>query len=469
MPVKKTNTKTKGRIPSPQQVDKAIKQLKQANNSFPANNNLAGIFGIDMGNTVPMSQPYTLSNSNNYVPITLDQILINYSYMTHGIFQTAIDQPVFDAFRGGLVINSPELDEKDIQLLQKYMRDNKTMHEITDAFRWARLFGGAGIIINTPQDTKNPLRREFMDFPDIPLSFVAADRWELCMNIVNINNVQYPYNYYGTPLAQDRVLRIVGKEAPSWIRPQLMGWGFSELERMIRDINAYVKANQVVFQLLDEAKIDVFKLVGFNETVLSDLAQGKVNRRIQYANYLKNYHNAIMMDAEDDFTQRTQTFSGLGEIIHQIRLGICAALRMPMSKVFGISAQGLSSGQDDLESYNALIESEIREPAIPICHKVVELQCRQLFGFEPELTIGFKPLRVLGAVEDEVVKTSKQNRYVQLRSLGQLTPQELAELCKKEELQVMDTAVLAGADPDMPEMQMDDSIEDDEPSKKKKD
>lgn len=474
MPSKKitktfTNVKTRGKIPSAQQIAKAIQQLKEANNSFPANNQLSGLFGIDMGNTVPMSQPYTLSNSNNYVPITLDQILINYSYMTHGIFQTAIDQPVYDAFRGGLVINSPELDEKDIQLLQRYMRDNKIMHEITDAFRWTRLFGGAGIIINTPQDTKTSLNRNFMDYPDIPLSFVAADRWELCMNIVNINNVEYPYNYYGTPFTQDRVIRIVGKEAPSWIRPQLMGWGFSELERMIRDINAYVKANQVVFQLLDEAKIDVWKLVGFNDTVLSDLAAGKVNRRIQYGNYLKNYHNAIMMDAEDDFAQRTQTFSGLGEIIHQIRLGICASLRMPMSKVFGISAAGLSAGEDDLESYNALVESEIREPAIPICHQVVELSCRQLFGFEPELTIGFKPLRVLGAVQEEEVKTSKQNRYVQLRSIGQLTAQELAEICKKEELQIMDTAVLAGEDPDMPDTQEDDTITEDNPKKKKKD
>lgn len=435
----------------------AIQTLQEAKNSNSLNtNNLNGIFGTGGGDTVGMSLPYTLADSNNYVPITLDRILLTFAYMTHGIFQTAIDQPVYDAFRGGLVISSPELDaDEDIPVLLKYIRDNKTMHEMIDAIRWSRLYGGAGIIINTPQDMLRegkmyPLRREFMDYPDIPLNFVAADRWELAMSIVNFNNVEFPYNYYGTPLSQDRVIRIIGKEAPAFIRPQLMGWGFSELERMIRDLNAYVRAQQSLFQILKEANIDVWRLMGFNDTVLSDLAMGKINKRVQYANYLKGTYNSIMMDKEDEFDQRTFTFAGWGEVLQQIRLGICASLRMPMSKVFGISAAGLGAGEDDLESYNAMVESEIREPNLPMIHDIIGMCCRQLFGFEPELTIEFKPLRVLGAVEEEEVKTSKQNRYVQLRNLGQINPQELADLCKKDGLQTMDTLVLHGADPEPP-------------------
>lgn len=437
-------------------ITKAIKSIKEANNASGLSNyQLNGVFGIGGGDTVPMSQPYTLANSNNYVPITLDRILLTFSYMTHGIFQTAVDQPVYDGFRGGLVISSPELDpDEDIPLLHRYIRENKTMHEIVDAFRWARLYGGAGIIINTPQDildqdgTVSALRREFMDYPDVPLSFVASDRWELTMASANLQKVKFPYNYYGQPLPEDRVIRIIGKEAPSFIRPQLMGWGFSELERMIRDLNAFVKANQSLFQLLDEAKIDVYRLVGFNSVILSELAQGKVNKRLAYANWLKNYHNAIIMDQEDEFQQRVQTFTGFAEVMQQIRLGICAALRMPMAKVFGISAAGLGAGEDDLENYNAMIESEIREPALPICHDIIAMSCRQLFGFEPELTIEFKPLRVLSAVEEEEVKTSKQNRVMQLYDKRLINPQEASDILKKEGLQTMDTLVLKGADPE---------------------
>lgn len=421
---------------------------------------LNGLTGIGGGNTEAMSLPYTLSNSNNYVPITLDRILLTFAYMTHGIFQTAVDQPVYDAFKGGLVISSPELDQdEDIPTLLKYLRDTKVLHEIIDAIRWARLFGGAGLIINTPQDIlkqgeMNPLSYQFMDYPDIPLSFVAADRWELTMSQANFMNVPFPYNYYGTPLPEDRVLRIIGKEAPSFIRPQLGGWGFSELERMIRDLNSYVRAQQSLFQILKEANIDVWRLLGFNDAILSDLAQGKINKRIMYANYLKGTYNSIMMDKDDEFEQRTQTFAGWADVLQQIRIGICSALRMPMSKVFGQSANGLQADQDDLENYNAMVESEIREPNLPLIHQVIEMCCRQLFGFAPELTIEFEPLRELSAVEEEEVKTSKQTRYYQLYTAGLLNPQEMADLCKKENLQTMDTLVLHGADPEPPMLQM---------------
>jgi phage-related protein (TIGR01555 family) len=447
--------------------------LTQAQNSVGGGYPLNGLVGFPAGNMSPMSQPWTIADSNNYVPLTLDRILLTFAYMTHGIFQTAIDQPVYDGYKGGIIINSPDLDEADIQLLQEHIRDNRTLHEVRDAQRWARLYGGAGLIINTTQngdtDRQYPLRREFMDYPDTPLSFVAADRWELTMSIVNFQDVEFPYNYYGTPLPKDRVLRIIGKEAPSFVRPQLMGWGFSDLERMIRELNAYVRANESLFQMLKEWNIDVWQLVGFNDTILSDLAQGKVNKRIMYANYLKSTTNSIMMDAEDKFEQRTQTFSGVGEVFQQIRLGTCGALRMPMSKVFGFAASGLNSNQDDMENYNAMIEAEIREPAIPILHDVVGLSCRQLFGYEPELTISFKPLRELDAVEEEEVKTSKQTRLFQFYTAGLLSPQETMESAKKQELHMEDSKVLHGADPEPPMMQQ---MEDDPvagPKKKEKD
>lgn len=411
---------------------------------------LSGVFDQSDYNTQPLSQSYTLGNSNNYNPlITLNRVLCTQTYMTHGVIQTAIDMPVLDAFRGGLKINTKTLDEEDMQVLHTYLRENKVLHEVMDTFRWARLYGGAGLIINTAQDPLTPLNWRFVDYPELPLQFVAADRWELIIDIVamNFNNDpdQYPYNYYGQRLNKDRVLRIIGKEAPSFLRARLQGWGMSELERMIRDINQYVKAQQVLFQLLDEAKIDVWRLMDFNSTVLSDMAAGLINKRLFYANMGKNYHKAILMDKEDEWEQRQLSFSGIGEIMMQIRMGIASALRMPMTKLFGISASGFNSGEDDIENYNAMIESEIREPALDMLYPVIKLCCRHLFGFEPEdLTIEFKPLRVLGEVEEEDVKTSVQNRYMQLFQADLMTGEELFAALKQDGIFNMETEVGKG-------------------------
>lgn len=417
----------------------------------------------------PLSNPQTTYQSLNYNPIiTLNRVAVTQAYMTHGILQTAIDVPVLDAFRGGLDIQSEELDDEDIRTLLNYLRESKIMHEIKDVFRWSRLYGGAGLIINVPQDPLGPLNWNYVDYPDLPLSFVAADRWELILNVIQIDEVEFPYNYYGQPLRKDRVLRVIGKEAPSFLRPRLQGWGMSEFERMIREINQYVKANNVLFQLMDEAKIDVFRMLNFNSTILSDAARGKVNRRIEIMNFMKNYHRAIMMDVEDEYVQKQLTFSGMGEVFMQIMIGMSAAVRMPMTKLFGFTAtKGLNSNVDDLENYNSMIESEIREPALDICYPVVKACCRHLFGFEPtDLNIGFFPLRVLGPLEEEEIRTSKQNRHYQNYTADLLTPQEYMKALKKDDIFTMETEVGEGLRDPLPVARMEEALA--EPDKDKK-
>jgi phage-related protein (TIGR01555 family) len=435
---------------------------------------LSGVFD-SQGNSPfypqPLSAPNTLYQSLNYTPmITLNRVAVTQAYMTHGILQTAIDVPVLDGFRGGLIIKSEQLDDDDITELNNYLRESKTIHEIKDVFRWARLYGGAGLIINVPQDPINPLNWHYVDYPDIPLSFVAADRWELVLNVIQLDEVEFPYNYYGQPMRKDRVMRVIGKEAPSFLRPRLQGWGMSEFERMIRDINQFVKGQNAMFQLMDEFKIDVFKLLGFNSTVLSDLARGKISKRIFWMNYLKNYHRALILDMEDEYVQKQLTMSGWGEVFQQIMIGMSAACRMPMSKLFGFTAtKGLSANTDDLENYNAMIEAEIREPALDLLYPVVRMTCRHLFGFEPtDLDIGFVPLRVLGPVEEEEIRTSKQNRHFQNLSADMLTPQEYMEALKRDDVFTMETEVGEGLRDPLPLARMQEALEGPEKGNKTK-
>lgn len=460
------NTKFIPKIEITSPLEEIFMQGVQLNNGDTGDEMMSGVFD-SQGNTPfypqPLSAGNTLYQSLNYNPIiTLNRVAVTQAYMTHGILQTAIDVPVLDAFRGGLDIKSSELDDEDIRTLNNYLRESKTLHEIKDVFRWSRLYGGAGLIINVPQDPLGPLNWNYVDYPDIPLSFVAADRWELILNVIQINEVEFPYNYYGQPLAKDRVLRVIGKEAPSFLRPRLQGWGMSEFERMIRDINQFVKGQNAMFQLMDEYKIDVFKLMGFNSTVLSDLARGKVNKRIFWMNYLKNYHRALVLDTEDDYVQKQLSLSGWGEVFKQIMIGMSAACRMPMSKLFGFTATtGLSANTDDLENYNAMVESEIREPALDILYPVVKGCCRHLFGFEPtDLDIGFQPLRVLGPVEEEQIRTSKQNRHFMNLTADLLTPKEYMEALKRDDVFTMETEVGEGLRDPLPIARMQEALSD---------
>jgi Uncharacterized protein conserved in bacteria len=293
-------------------------------------------------NTVPLSLPFELSVTNNYTPITLNRILLSYSYMTHGVIQTAIDQPVEDALRGGVIVETDELDADELKKTEFYFGRHGRYSRPERCLQVGQALRRAGIIINTDQDPMTELDIDLIDDTS-PLAFIAADRWELILNYLNDVN-PCPFNYYGEVLNKSRVMKIMGKEAPSYIRRTLQGWGMSELERMIRPLNSYVKNEDVIYELLDEAKIDVYKIDGFNTNILSAKGEAITQQRLQIAQMIKNFQRAICMDTEDDFAQKQLSFAGLPEILNQNRIGAAAAVRMPMAKLFGLSAAGFNSG-----------------------------------------------------------------------------------------------------------------------------
>lgn len=422
------------------------KPVHNDSGALDMNTLLGGIFDIGQGfgTLSPLTQPYGLAFSDQYTPITLNRILCSYSYFTHGPLQTMIDIPIEDAFRGGIDIESEELDADDVRLLQDVMEKCKDLRAIKDTMRWAMVFGGAACIINTDQDPKEELNIDAIG-EDSPLEFLAADRWEVLLNFLQSDKVECPYNYYGQPLHKTRVIAVKGKEAPSYIRKRLQGWGMSEYERVIRNIQQYIKEEDLIYQLLDEAKIDVYQIKGYNTALASAMGRQVINNRFQMANIGKNFHSALMMDAEDKYEQKQLTFSGLADILTQIRIGISAAIGMPMSKLFGLSAAGFNSGEDDIENYNARVESEVRAKAKEILIQVIPLRCKQVLGIVPEhIEYKFKPLRVLGAEAEEVVKSQKFNRHSALYAQGFYTGQEYAETLKMEKITILDTEVSKG-------------------------
>ena len=428
-------------------------------------NLIEGTFAQGNNLNQTIAYPFTLGEGNAYTPCTLNRILLSYSYMSQGLVQTVIRQPVDDAFRGGISIKTNELSEDETKsLLLDFKRSRKPNRKLSrklnpnaainegysdmrvakDVLCWSRLFGGSGLIVNTAQDFRTPLNVEAIN-EDTPLEFIAADRWELILSQMNIFDPRNPcpFNFYGAPLHRSRVIKVLGAEAPSFIRLRLQGWGFSEIERCVRAINSFVKFENVIFELLDEAKIDVYKIQGFNDSLLTDDGTANTQKRIALSNRLKNYQNALAMDVEDDYTQKQLSFGGLAEIWNELRLNLSSALKIPMNKLFGQSATGFGGGEDALENYNAIVE-QIREDANPVISEILDLRCQQKFGFIPEYEIIWEPLKILDGVQQEQVMSSKQTRILEQFRERLLTGVEASKVLKAEGLLHMDTEVSKG-------------------------
>jgi len=402
-------------------------------------------YGNAYGNGPQISQANTLFKNNRWYLISNLRQLLSQIYVEHGIVQTLVDQPVDDAFRAGFEIKTGQLSSDEVEDLMIDAQRNRVINAVMQAIKWGRLYGGGAILIITDQDPKSPLNIEAIT-ENSPLEFRAVDMWELYFNSQNTaaslevggqlgENMGEFYNYYGVDVHQSRVLPIVGKEPPSVIKPRLRGWGMSELERLVRSLNQYLKNQDVIFELLDEAKVDVYKIQGFNTALLNPAGTNNIANRVQMANMIKNYNHALTMDAQDDYVQKQITFSGLAEVLQQIRQGIAADLKMPVTKLFGISASGFNSGEDDIENYNSMIEGEIRAKNRYVLHDVLTVCCKKVFGIMPDdLQVEFNPLRILNAKEEEEVKDSQFNRVMQAYQGGLIPAKEAKESINRNSL-----------------------------------
>jgi uncharacterized protein len=392
-----------------------------------------------------ISQADTLFDNNRWYLISNLRQLLSQVYVEHGIVQTLVDQPVDDAFRAGFEVKTSQLSADDVEQLMIYCRRNRVIHNIMQAIKWGRLYGGGAVVLLTNQKPASPLNIKSIG-EDTPIEFRSVDMWELYYNVQNTAgslevghemgaNLSDHYDYYGYQLHESRVFRIIGKEAPSFIKPRLRGWGMSELERLVRSLNQYLKNQDVIFDLLDEAKVDVYRINGYNNALLNQGGTSAIAKRIAYTNRVKDYNNAITMDAKDEYEQKQIAFTGLAEVLLQIRQGIAADLRMPMTKLFGISAAGFNSGEDDIENYNSMIEGEIRHKNEWVVVDCLNVCCQKIFGFVPDdLMIQWNPLRILNAKEEEEVKDSQFARVTSAFSIGLASAQEAKESMNKDSL-----------------------------------
>lgn len=401
---------------------------------------LSSIFG-QFGNNYPgspLSQVNSLYYNERWNLISNNRALLSEMYVEHGIVQTLVDQPVDDAFRAGFTIKTEQISANQIENLQAAVEQHQDIAAVIQTLKWTRLYGGGATMIVTEQNPQTPLNYERINKNSL-LAFKSADLWELFYAVDNIPDIlpsDVPsYDYYGYPVNSTRVLPVRGKQAPSFIRPRLRGWGMSEIERLVRGFNQYLKNQNVIYELLDEAKIDVYKIKGFTQTLARANGAQAVSKRIQHANLLKNYNSALTMDKEDEYEQKQIAFTGLAEVLEQIRIQITSDVKMPVTKLFGMSAAGFSSGEDDIENYNSMIESEVRSKCKFIVVEVLKLRCQQLFGIMPtDLQIVWNPLRILSAEQEENVKDKKHKRILDTFKEGLMQDFEAKSAINKGDL-----------------------------------
>lgn len=430
----------------------------QITEQLTAQNSLDAALGLTANDAWAQNQP-SLSTMQAYTNIKFDLLTLQYQlvtflYKTYGILAKVVDVPVDDAYRyGGFEIQAETIDDDEIKKLDNALKLNGDITQLKQARKWARLYGGGALIALDGNDISEELNVKGLK--DKPLEFISVDRWQLTYDKGNINTPNGKWylttsygqldDYNGQEIHPSRIKLLKGKQAPFMIAQMVSFWGISVYEQIFQDMNQLFKSRDVLFELLDEAKTDILKLKSLQTALSSSKAMGALKRMVDFIARNKNYKSQITLSTEDDYDQKTMSFSGIEGILREIRIMMAGSANMPVNKLWGEGVTGFGSGEDSLENYNALIESEVRGADLDTILWVLKLRCYQLFGREVEdIFIDWKELRVLSSIDEQNINDHKFANLLQLFDRQLLTPQELMEALKVQGLFIADTKAIKG-------------------------
>lgn len=435
------------------------KQLVAVNNqpTITASNALELALSLNQGFNPSISGMNAWYNTT-YELLSLQPMIMTYLPKTYGILDKIIRIPVDDAYKGGgFDLESDTLEEDEIKELLDALVDNNDVQRVKEANYWARQFGGAAVVAITPNGLDQPLNKDNLEGGK--LEFAPIERWRLNYSKSNVNipggfwtvtqyNASTDYNVRIHP---SRVFIKHGKVDSFLIQQQVQGWGVSVFESIIQDISLFFKGRNSFFELIDEAKVDIIKLATLQQALMTGSSDMAIRKLLDLIANNLNYKSKLLMSTDDDYIQKQVSFSGVAEVLKEIRVMIAGSSSIPVNKLWGEGVTGFGSGEDSLENYNSQIENEVRTPDIPLWKWILDLRCRQLFGREvPDLTIIWKNLRVLSAIDEQNINDKKLANALQLFDRQLLTPQEVMEYLKKQQIFIQETKALKGELEDMP-------------------
>jgi len=163
---------------------------------------------------------------------------------------------------------------------------------------------------------------------------------------------------------------------------------------------------------------------------------------------MKGINGAVVIDMEDDYEQKSVSFSGLPEAIAKIQESAAGAAGQPVTRLFGRAVAGLSgSGDGDERVYYDRIKQDQETDIAPAMRVLDDCMIQQALGSRPEdIYYEWSPLRQSTAAERAEVfsKTATAARAIAGTNAGELLPLDALSDALVNELTEM--GVLPGLD-----------------------
>lgn len=335
---------------------------------------------------------FTITQLNDYLEMEA-------AYFDNWIAAAVIDNPVEDATREWRTFSGKYA--ADIHNAEKLY---EVMERTQDAFTWAGVYGGAGLLLVTDQDFSSELDLSKIKKGSLK-RLVYLDRTMISPSAYNhtdptaenyMRAEMYRINGGTQNVHHSHFILAPGSPLPPRLRMLNNGWDDSILRRCMEDLKDSAAAKSGVASLILEANIDVIS----RQNLGTDLSSGDMDQPImdRFLNFgmLKSMFRLALLDDTEKFERKQISFGGLGEILSVLMEWTAGAAKQPMTRLFGVQSKGLGdSGEGDTRNYYNRIRGDQEKKYRKFLNRIDEVLIRSTLGEMPDdLNFEFNPLDI---------------------------------------------------------------------------
>ena len=274
--------------------------------------------------------------------------------------------------------------------------------------------GGCLLFIDTGEDNlANPLILDSMTFaPDTFKGFRLIEPYLVTPGGYNSTNPMRedyfkPSVWYvqGIPVHSSRLIYFAENKLTSLLKPAYNFFGLPLAQKVIDAVAHYTENREAAGRLLQKYAVTVLKTN--MEEVLSGGFDQALKNRIQY--FVQNRSNdgcaAIDKDMEDLVIQTT-SLAGVTDIVRQSMEYVAAMFCEPVTKMWGLSPNGFSSGDVELQNHYDNIKAQQEKMFGEPIRRVIRVLQQNLYGeIDDSIIFNFLPLS-----EDDERKIAETNK-----------------------------------------------------------
>lgn len=268
----------------------------------------------------------------------------------------------------------------DPEIIKRLM-DEEDRLDVRGAFnlahKWARLYGTAYIVMSIDDGRQ----------ADEPVNLSALKEGSLrhikVIDRHRINNSEVvpiadPLNAnFGFPelyriaetsvrIHHTRLLRFDGVVTPFDIFRRNNYNSNSILDRLYEALTNFNTTANSAASMVYETNVDIIKIKGLMTYLQTPEGETLLRKRFTLSSQLKSFNNMFLLDSEETYENKTNTFSGLSDLLDRYALYLSAASDIPATRLLGSSASGFNAtGEGDLKNYYDTVRSSQKKEYKP--------------------------------------------------------------------------------------------------------